>query len=124
MRRLLQIGAATLAVSAVVAGPVFGRATATKPHTLTGIVGPGYTIKMMQGKHVAKIEPIGTYTITIEDKSAIHNFHLVGPGVNLKTGVSFVGTKVWHVKLKTGTYNFVCDPHKTFMKGKFSISNL
>ena len=52
----------------------------------------------------------GTYVITIHDRSSIHNFHLTGPGINKKTSVPAVGTTKWTVKLKKGTYRFVCDP--------------
>ena len=55
--------------------------------TLTGTVGPGFTITLTQGgKKVSKLKA-GKYVIKIADKSNIHNFHLTGPGVNKKTGV-------------------------------------
>ena len=57
---------------------------------------------------------------SVTDKSNIHNFHLTGPGVNVKTSVSAVGSKTFVVTLKKGTYKFICDPH-TFMKGSFTV---
>ncbi len=62
----------------------------------------------------------GRVSIVVADKSSIHNFHLTGPGVNVKTSVSAIGTKTFTVTLKKGTYKFVCDPH-TFMKGSFTV---
>jgi hypothetical protein len=49
--------------------------------------------------------------------ASIHDFHLTGPGVNKKTSVAGTGTTKWTVKLKKGTYHFVCDPHQTIMHG-------
>jgi hypothetical protein len=36
----------------------------------------------------------GTHRIKIEDKASIHNFHLVGPGVDRSTSVSGVGERI------------------------------
>ena len=63
----------------------------------------------------------GAYTITVTDKSAIHNFRLNGPGFNKATSVPKQGKTTWNVTLKAGTYTFVCDPHKTTMKGSFKV---
>lgn len=92
-----------------------------KPGRLTGTVGPGFTISLrtLAGKLVTSLKA-GLYTITIRDRSRIHNFHLTGPGVSKKTGVAFIGTVTWSVRLQKGkTYRFVCDPHKLAMKGSF-----
>jgi plastocyanin len=90
--------------------------------TLNGTVGPGFTITLTKaGKKVTKLKA-GTYSFKINDKSGIHNFHLTGPGVDKKTSVGGTGTSTWKLKLKKGTYKFVCDPHKSFMKGSFTVS--
>jgi len=102
--------AAALAVPAAFAGTT----------TLTGTDGPGFTITLKQGSAKVTNLKAGTYTFQIADKSNIHNFHLKGPGVDKKTGVGFQGNVTWIVKLSKGTY--VCDPHKAFMKGSFSVS--
>ena len=39
----------------------------------------------------------------------------------MKTSVGGKGTKTFTVTLKKGTYTYVCDPHKSFMKGSFKI---
>ena len=89
---------------------------------LKGTVGPGFTITLTKaGKKVAKLKA-GTYVFKISDKSSAHNFHLTGPGVNKTTSVGGTGSKTWKVKLKKGTYKFVCDPHASFMKGSFKVS--
>jgi plastocyanin len=96
------------------AAPTFA---ATNTNTLTGTVGPGFTISM--NKQTVKA---GTYVITIHDRSAIHDFHLTGAGVNKVTSVPAVGTTKWTVKLKKGTYHFVCDPHRTIMHGILKVT--
>jgi plastocyanin len=98
--------------------PTAGAATGK----LVGTDGPGFTITLKQGgKTVTKLKA-GTYTITIQDKSNIHDFHLTGPGVNKKTSVAAVNTSTWTVTLKKGTYKYICDPHKTIMKGSFTVT--
>lgn len=89
--------------------------------TLVGTTGPGFTITLTQGGKKVSSLKAGSYTLKIEDKSNIHNFHLTGPGVNKKTAVGWKGTVTWKLKLKKGTYTYVCDPHKAFMKGSFTV---
>jgi plastocyanin len=89
---------------------------------LVGTVGPGFTITLTKGGKKVKALKAGKYTIAVRDKSNIHNFHLTGPGLNKMTSVSYVGNKTWTVRLKAGTYKYVCDPHATAMKGSFKVT--
>ncbi len=90
---------------------------------LTGTVGPGFTITLKSGAKKVTAVKAGTYTFAVSDKSPIHNFHITGPGVNKEiTSVVFVGSKSATVKLKKGTYTYVCDPHRTTMKGSFKVT--
>ena len=114
--RQLTFGIALAAIAATLAVPGLAPA-ATRSSTLIGTVGPGFTITMNK-----KTVKAGTYTIVIHDKSNIHNFHLIGPGVNKLTSTPWIGTKKWTVKLKKGTYRFVCDPHATSMKGVLRVT--
>jgi len=108
-------------VAALAAALMLAATASAAPIKLTGLVGPGFTITLKKGTaKVAKLKP-GKYTITVKDLSNIHNFHLTGPGVNKSTSVSATGTSKWTVTLKKGTYRFVCDPHKTVMKGLFKV---
>jgi plastocyanin len=118
---LNRIRIAVLAVLAALVVAVAAQA-ATKASVLTGTVGPGFTITLTQGGKKVTALKAGTYTIRVTDKSNIHNFHLTGPGVNKMTTVPFVGNQSWTLKLKKGTYKFVCDPHATLMKGSFKVS--
>jgi plastocyanin len=88
---------------------------------LVGTDGPGFTITLKKAGKAVKTLKAGKYTFAISDKSSIHNFHLTGPGVNKMTSVPKVGTTTWTVTLKKGIYRFVCDPHKTIMKGSFKV---
>jgi plastocyanin len=112
---------AILAVAAAVLA-VAGLGQAATPR-LVGEVGPGFTIEVTKaGKDVKTLKP-GTYKIKVEDKASIHNFHLFGPGLNKKTGVSFKGTRTWTIKLKKGKYTYQCDPHAARgMKGSFRVT--
>ena len=103
-----------VAILALAAAPTFA---ASRANTLTGTDGPGFTITMNK-----KTVKAGTYVITIHDLASIHDFHLTGPGVDKKTSVSGTGTTKWTVKLKKGTYHFVCDPHHTIMHGVLNVT--
>jgi plastocyanin len=91
---------------------------------LRGVVGPGFTISLVDesGAHVTRLEP-GDHTITVSDTSAAHNFHLSGPGVDMRTEVDFVGTTTWNVTVRDGIYRYVCDPHSESMNGEFAVGN-
>ncbi len=99
-----------LTIGAIAALPVL----AATPK-ITGTVGPGFTISMK------KPTKAGKYTLVVSDKSKIHNFHLKGKGVNVKTSVPAIGSKTFKITLAKGKYSFLCDPHPTSMKGSFTI---
>ena len=89
---------------------------------LTGTVGPSFTITLKyEGEKVKKLDP-GKYVLTVNDKASIHDFHLIGPGVNkVVTTVAFTGTKTVTLTLKKGKYTYQCDPHSTAMRGTFTV---
>jgi plastocyanin len=129
-RRLISIVALTLAGLALAAcgsssnndtstaaAPASTGAAAAGGQTLNGTVGPGFTISMDKTSVAA-----GTYTLVVDDQGSIHNFHLTGDGVDVKTDVAGTGKKTFTVTLKPGTYNFVCDPHSSQMKGTLTVS--
>jgi plastocyanin len=90
---------------------------------LTGEVGPSFKIDVEKNGRDVKTVKAGTYRIKIEDKSSIHNFHLIGPGVNKKTAVTFTGEKTWIVKLRPGRYTYQCDPHAAVgMRGHLKVT--
>ena len=89
--------------------------------TLKGTVGPGFTITLKYDGKAVKTLKAGTYKVVVSDKSSIHDFHLTGPGVNKTTSVGGTGSKTWTLKLKKGTYKFVCDPHAAVMRGVLRV---
>lgn len=120
LRRLL-LPLAILAVSLTTVA--VGTAGTQKSAGLTGEVGPGFTIELKQAGKDVKTLKAGTYTIKVQDKASIHDFHLKGPGLNKSTTVPFVGTQTWKVTFKPGTYTYQCDPHAAAgMKGTFKVT--
>ncbi len=119
--------ALALATLAVAALP--GSALGDNP-TLTGVVGvnDGFNITLndASGKKVSRILP-GTYTIVVEDHSAIHNFHLASngdPTVDFKTGLEFIGTQSFTVTFQNNTtYAYACEPHWQTMNGSFLVTD-
>jgi plastocyanin len=122
MPRHSLVATAALAVASLgLAAPSLASAAATP---LAGTVGPGFTITLTKaGKKVTSLKA-GSYMITVSDKATIHNFHLIGPGVNKQiTTVPAVGKKSVTVTLKKGTYTYQCDPHASGgMKGTFKVA--
>jgi plastocyanin len=115
---MFRIALLTLAVAALVVSPAYA-----KTSMLTGEVGPGFSIEVEKAGKDLKTIKAGTYRIKVEDKASIHNFHLFGPGLNKKTGVSFKGQTTWTIKLKPGRYTYQCDPHASSgMKGHFKVT--
>ena len=103
-----------------VAAPVSSQAATPK---LIGTVGPGYTIslKTAAGKNVTALKP-GKYTITVRDRSRIHDFRLRGPGLNkVFSSVAAMGTRSVTVNLRAGRYQFTCQPHASAMHGAFRV---
>lgn len=124
MRATTRIGSLLLAAVAAAALAAVGSGSAATAKTVNGTVGPGFTIGLsMNGKRVTKLKAGTPYRFVIKDGAAIHDFHLSGPGLNrVLTSVPFTGTKSFVLRLKKGSYRFVCDPHSGFMHGSFRVS--
>ena len=124
MRRLLLLclGVAALAPGvALYAVSALGAPTADGK--LLAVVGPGLSISLTTtaGAPVTRLDP-GTYDIEIDDRSAEHNFHLIGPGgVSAGTEIEFVGIRTVTVTLGNGEFTFVCDAHAYDMIGQFTV---
>jgi plastocyanin len=125
MRRITRTRSLLLgAVVAASALAATGSGSAATVKTVNGTVGPGFTIGLtMQGKKITKLQAGTAYRFVINDRSSIHNFHLSGRGFNrVLTGVEFTGTKSFVLRLKKGSYRFICDPHSGSMRGGFLVS--
>jgi plastocyanin len=90
---------------------------ATPPTVLKASVGPKLRITV-QPKAVAA----GPARITVVDRSRADNFHLVGQGVNRKTGVAFRGRVTWSVTLQAGRYSYRSDKHKR-LRGALTVTS-
>jgi len=112
------LAAAALAVTA-------STALAKDNFQLKGEVYPNSLFKIeMKNKAGKKLRSVraGTFRIKVEDKATIHNFRLRGPGLNKATSVAGRTERVWTVRLRRGTYTFLCDPHAGSMRGRFRVT--
>ena len=113
MKRML-LAAAFAALATVLPEAASSATGAASVYKAT--VGPGFTITLAK-----KPVRAGKITLVVSDRSSIHDFHLTGPGVNVKTSIGGTGTKTFVITLKKGTYRYVCDPHASIMHGSFTI---
>jgi plastocyanin len=102
-------------------------AAAGEAQALTGTVGTQddpdafeITLTDASGQEVTEL-PAGDYSITINDLSEIHNFHLEGGDVDETTTVPETGETTWDVTLTAGDYTAICDPHPN-MKLDFTVT--
>ena len=97
--------------------------TTASGNTLQASVGPGFEISLKDsnGQDVKSLAA-GTYTITVDDQSDAHDFHLTGEGVDETTDVGGTGMETWTVTFKAGSYHFQCDPHSSSMNGDFDVT--
>ncbi len=75
------------------------------------------------GSPVTHLDP-GAYDIAVHDLSEMHNFHLLGPGVQQATAVASVEDVVWTVTLTDGKYVFDCAAHPGTMNGWFTVGEV
>jgi hypothetical protein len=90
-----------------------GRVAATQ---LVASVGPKLSISLKP-----KTAQVGPATITVNDRSRGDNFHLTGPGIDKKTGVSLRGRVPWQVTLQPGIYSYRSDKHKS-LRGSLNVT--
>jgi plastocyanin len=104
--------------------PPAGPAPITAKTRLVLTSGPAQviTLKTAAGKAVRTMK-LGTYSLTVRDRSRAHDAHVIAPGFNRKTTIVFVGTQRWKMKLaKVGTLRFLCDLHASAgMRGSAKI---
>lgn len=124
MRTTLRTPSLLFVAVAAAALAVTGSGSAATPKTINGTVGPGFTIGLtMNGKNVTRLRAGTAYRFVISDRADIHDFHLSGPGLNrVLTSVEFTGTKTFVLRLRKGSYRFVCDPHFSIMHGRFLVA--
>ena len=92
------------------------------PGKLRGEVNDNFEIALRsaRGAKVGAVKGGAAYTLAVRDRTAEHNFHLAGPGVNRTTSVTKRQTVTWRVRFRKGArYAFYCDPHREDMRGTF-----
>ena len=123
-RKALAAFVVVVAAMLVVAGSALGRTS--KMPTLKGVVGPGYTIKLiMNGKKVKSLKA-GKYKFAITDKSDFHNFKVEwekgGHFEKQITTTPFTGSKSVVITLKPGSWRAYCSVHESQMHTDFKIT--
>jgi hypothetical protein len=112
-----------LLIALFASGLVFTGISGAAGNELHAVVGPDFTIFLDDGSgtRATHLDP-GAYSITVDDRSDGHNFHLFGPGgVDVTTTVEGVGLKTFSTTFVNGSYTYVCDLHPVQMKGTFSV---
>ena len=121
--RAIYLALAGILALTVAASAAFGR-TAKSP-TLTGTVGPSFTISLKQNGKTVKSLKAGKYTFKVTDKATIHNFVLEKEHSKFEkeiTDVSDTGTKTVTINLTKGTWKYYCAPHESTMNGTFKVT--
>ncbi len=122
MRRTALAILIVVALGALVSAGTGSGRTST---TLKGTVGPGFTITLTKAGHRFTSIRRGTYTITVRDRSRIHNFVLEktrgGKFEKRITTVSFMGRKSVTVRLTRGRWEYFCAPHESTMHHNFTV---
>ncbi|HEV8180456.1 MAG TPA: PASTA domain-containing protein [Gaiellaceae bacterium] len=120
------VGLAVLGATAVIAnGAAASPAVNTKLFAYDNEPNEAYHgiwLKDANGVLVTHLAP-GTYEIEVNDLSPNSSFHLTGPGVDIKTGVDFVGQTTWTVTFTNGIYLYHCDAMPELMYGSFTVDN-
>jgi len=89
---------------------------------LLATIGPKSAISLRSaGGTLLRRVKAGTYSIVVRDRSKLHNFHLVGKGVNRKSSLAATGTVTWKVKLSAGTLRFFSDRAPKTVKGSVLV---
>jgi plastocyanin len=128
--RALVLTAAVLGTAAACGGSSGGGQPAASgppqhPNALVGTVGKddAFTISLTDdaGDAIRNLAA-GSYKLTVNDDSGLHNFHITGSGVDDKTEVTKAQVKTFTINVKPGTYTFLCDSHPSTMKGSFTVT--
>ena len=85
---------------------------------IRGYVGADATLTISKHK-----VPKGRYRVVVKDEAASHNWHIEGRGVDKATTLGGIGTWVWRVRLRRGTYTVVCDAHPASMNASLKVTS-
>ena len=122
MKRHLTLALVGILALSLAASAAFARSA--KNPTLTGTVGPSFTITLKQNGKTVKSLKAGKYTFKVTDKATIHNFVLEKEHSKFEkeiTDVSDTGTKTVTINLTKGTWKYYCEPHESTMEHNFRV---
>lgn len=100
--------------------PVAASGNLVEPQLTAKVTARTISLTMAGGERVEVLDQ-NNYRFVVRDTTAGQNFHLVGPGVNLRTKVQAKTTTAWNVYLKPGTYNYSSDRNAK-LHGTFTVS--
>jgi hypothetical protein len=112
----------------IVAGPAganpAGLVATVKDVRVRGQEGPGIALifRLTYNGKRFKTLPAGSYNLVVNDQSRYLQFHLMGPGVNISTGVASRGTKTFTLRLRKGRYVYQSDPHASTTRRSFAAT--
>lgn len=75
---------------------------------IRGSVGPDFVISINKD-----LVPAGRYKLIVRDRGTIHNFRIMGTGVDERTGVPETGKYEFKIEVVAGTYKIFCGPHRS-----------
>lgn len=102
---------------------VFPAEAARADGVLNALVEPmAVSLTDASGAPITRLEP-GSYTVNVEDRSASANFHLHGRGVDIDSGLAFVGRTTWTLTLADSHFTYVSDPLAGSMQGRFVVGS-
>lgn len=109
----------TVASVVAVSLPMAASGSPIKPQLNAKVNARAISLTDANGQRV-KVLLQNSYRVVVRDSSKAQNFHLVGPGVNLKTKVAAKGTRAWTVNLRPGTYVYGSDKSAK-LRGTFTV---
>lgn len=102
---------------------------------VVGEFGRGFKLVFVMTSHGRRVTRIraGTYSLVVDDRSKVMNFHLIGPGgadvravkpagKHVMTGVESKGKVTFVVRLTRGTYTYYSDPHASSIRKTFRVN--
>lgn len=81
------------------------------------------TLTYPDGRKVRSLRA-GTYKFVVHDYSKVHNFALGSQTQNKRiftTGIPWVGTRTYTLRLVPGSYAYACSAHFQTMNGRFVV---
>jgi hypothetical protein len=93
------------------------------PPPLLSLTVSNTTITLRKAGVAVKSLAAGVYVVKVRDRSKTQNAHLLGAGVNRRTGIPFVGAATWKVTVTVGTLVYKSDAAKPKLRaGKASVT--